>query len=413
VSLFRSQAIEGQRRQLYGDVTIYQPTTFATITGLLIVITISAGAFLSLATFARKETAPGWIVPEAGMAEAYAPAGAIVQEVAVRPGQQVKKGQVLAILTTELYGTSGAVGEQERRQTGSQISEVDAQIAASRRRQSISASRLQEQAETIEASLGTLERQKVLQERQRNLAQAQYDNAMPLVRRGFISKFDQDRREQAVLTLEQAVNAIDRDIRDQRSQAAGLRSDAADSIAKQGVEESELRARRANLRVGLATLDYRSAGTLRAPVSGTVAAVNVRAGETAKPNLPIASIAPPGRLSAELLLPTRASGFIRPGQSVRLLVDAFPFQKYGSITGVVEQISRAAVSAVEYSAPIKFDGPVYRVRVRIEGRSQLADGLSPKLQPGMTLEANVVTDRRTAMQWFLDPLVAAEQSFRD
>jgi membrane fusion protein len=37
----------------------------------------------------------------------------------------------------------------------------------------------------------------------------------------------------------------------------------------------------------------------------------------------------------------------------------------------------------------------------------LAYGKDRPLQPGMTLKADVITDKRTFMRWLLDPLLAA------
>jgi membrane fusion protein len=88
-------------------------------------------------------------------------------------------------------------------------------------------------------------------------------------------------------------------------------------------------------------------------------------------------------------------------------VDAFPFQQYGVIQGQVREIARSALRPGEINAPIEFKEPVYRVRVALIGPGIRAYGVDKPLQPGMTLKADVITDKRTFMSWLLDPLLAA------
>lgn len=51
-----------------------------------------------------------------------------------------------------------------------------------------------------------------------------------------------------------------------------------------------------------------------------------------------------GRLEAELLVSSRAIGFIEPGDRVLLRYQAYPYQKFGHHLGEVARISRSALS---------------------------------------------------------------------
>jgi membrane fusion protein len=79
----------------------------------------------------------------------------------------------------------------------------------------------------------------------------------------------------------------------------------------------------------------------------------------------------------------------------------------GAIQGEVRDIARSALRPGEINTPIEFKEPVYRVRVTLTGSGILAYGKDRPLQPGMTLKADVITDKRTFMRWLLDPLLAA------
>jgi len=49
------------------------------------------------------------------------------------------------------------------------------------------------------------------------------------------------------------------------------------------------------------------------------------------------------QLQAQLLAPSRAVGFIEPGDKVLLRYQAFPYQKFGHHAGKVVRVSRSAI----------------------------------------------------------------------
>jgi membrane fusion protein len=59
-------------------------------------------------------------------------------------------------------------------------------------------------------------------------------------------------------------------------------------------------------------------------------------------------------------------------------------------------------------APVKIDTPVYRIRVALPQQVVQAYGGGAVLQPGMTLQANIVLERRSFLQWLLDPVMAVK-----
>jgi len=151
-----------------------------------------------------------------------------------------------------------------------------------------------------------------------------------------------------------------------------------------------------------------SSSLLSAPVAGRIVAVNARVGEQSTPSAPLFSISPENSpLEAQILVPTRAAGFVLKGQRVRIMVDSFPFQQFGAIQGEVREIARSALRPGEINTPIEFKEPVYRMHVTLSGADIKAYGENWALQPGMTLKADVITGRRTFMSWLLEPLLAA------
>jgi len=129
-------------------------------------------------------------------------------------------------------------------------------------------------------------------------------------------------------------------------------------------------------------------------------------------------VPPDMRLEAQLYGPSRAVGFVRPGQRVLLRYQAYPYQRFGHYEGVVASVSRAALSPGEL--PPQLAGmtgltglaagqaaePIYRITVRLASQTVTAYGAEVPLQPGMMLEADVALERRRLFEWVLDPLYA-------
>jgi membrane fusion protein len=98
---------------------------------------------------------------------------------------------------------------------------------------------------------------------------------------------------------------------------------------------------------------------------------------------------------------------VRPGQDVRLLFDAFPYQKYGSGRGTVMDVSSVPVDAGAIDPALGIEEPVFRVRVSIIEVAPRVAGAEERLRPGMTLSANLVLERRALWEVLFNPIKTA------
>jgi len=166
-----------------------------------------------------------------------------------------------------------------------------------------------------------------------------------------------------------------------------------------------LRGSIADLEGRLAEIAGRHAYQLRAPVAGHVSALQARVGLAADTAVPLMAIVPTGSvLQAELLVPSRAIGFVEPGQTVRLAYEAFPFQRFGLHGGHVTTVSRNLLRPAELVAPIAINEPSYRVVVALDRQTLSAFGRDFPLGPDMTLKADIVFDRRSLLEWVFEPM---------
>jgi hemolysin D len=119
-------------------------------------------------------------------------------------------------------------------------------------------------------------------------------------------------------------------------------------------------------------------------------------------------------LEVEAFVQNKDVGFIAIGQRVAVKLESFNFTDYGMIEGVVEVISRDAIDLAQQPAGSAKDdkgkpaaqGLVYAARISLRcapadpTRSPLCD----KVQPGMSVQAEIKTGKRRIIQFLLSPI---------
>jgi membrane fusion protein len=145
-----------------------------------------------------------------------------------------------------------------------------------------------------------------------------------------------------------------------------------------------------------------------ARVSGRIAALPVTTGQTLAAGATVAVIIPAGgRLEAELLAPSRSIGFVKPGQEVALSLQAFPYQRFGTVPGTVRSVSTTVLAPAEVGLQgLNVQEPVFRIRIALSREVMEAYGQAIPMQPGMLVSAEIVFDRRSLMRWLFDPIYA-------
>jgi HlyD family type I secretion membrane fusion protein len=106
-----------------------------------------------------------------------------------------------------------------------------------------------------------------------------------------------------------------------------------------------------------------------------------------------------GPLEAEVDVETKDVGFIRPGDPVKVKLDAFKFTSHGTARGVIKTISEGAFTVDDDGQP---HAPFYKVRVALTDVHLRNVPKSFRLIPGMTLQGDVVIGKRTIMTYLLE-----------
>jgi len=114
---------------------------------------------------------------------------------------------------------------------------------------------------------------------------------------------------------------------------------------------------------------------------------------------------------------------VHVGQKVDVKVDTYPFQKYGTLSGTLVWVSpdaepregrtnsgqetNAARAASDASGQQSSKSSyTYKVHVRPDaGASLVVAGQPAALQAGMTAQADIKTDSRRVIEFFLSPVI--------
>jgi hemolysin D len=117
------------------------------------------------------------------------------------------------------------------------------------------------------------------------------------------------------------------------------------------------------------------------------------------------------RLQIDVLIPNEEMGYIRTNRPVDIKFDAFPFQKYGRMAGTLTWVSPDAELVTTSNLPMLSSAATLRVtrggtHYFYRGIVQLQPASNPQIQsaPGMTVQADIHTDRRRIIDFLLFPI---------
>lgn len=199
-------------------------------------------------------------------------------------------------------------------------------------------------------------------------------------------------------TQEGRVAELDAAVRELEARIAFTRSEFHRQILERQ-EEAQRQATAAQQELVKATTRAR-AQTIVAPVSGVVQQLVVHnVGAIVTPAQELMVLVPEGDvLEVEAMVENKDIGFVQVGQSAEIKVDAFPFTKYGLLSGEIVDLSDDAITNEQL-------GLVYKSRVRLADNQIVVNGNAVALSPGMTVSVEAKTGTRLLIEYFLSPLL--------
>jgi membrane fusion protein len=406
--LFRREALDFNREKSLGDVMLVRPIAFSLLTLLAVVFAAAVIVFACSAEYTRKTHVAGYLSPDKGLIKVYAPQAGTLIEKHVKEGQEVKQGDTLFVLSTERSSRNGvetqaaAIAKLKQRRTS-----LENELAKQGTIDTIQVQSTQERIRGMEGELEQLRGEAGIQQQRVSSARETLARYRKLMNSQFVSAaqaqqkneelLEQQARLQALLrartVLERDINTLRHDLTSTDMRATNQRSAIERDIASLEQELMEYEARRTIV--------------ITAPGDGTVTAILAERGQSTQAQSALLSILPTGAtLEAQLLVPSRAIGFIAAHQVVAIRYQAFPYQRFGSHRGRITEISRTLITGLDTQLPLVPQEPVYRVTVALDMQSVKAYSKEIALQSGMLLDADIWLDHRRIIDWVFDPLLS-------
>lgn len=412
--LFRPEALEAQSQQWLGRVQLVRPMSLSVMTGAVVLMVVALALFLAVAPYTRKATTVGVLAPDRGLIRIVPTASGTVLERRVVEGATVRAGDVLFVIALErpkldtLAQAQVARSLAERERSLKDSAQQQSALAAARQ------TALERRLQALAAELAQAGAEARVRGDQLALARQALARLESLKEQQFVSDAQVQTKREEVLGLQAALQASER-------QRAALERERAELEGERNQSPLAERAVQGGIERDLAALAREAAEqdadrqvVIRAPQAGTVTALVADAGQSVSPSSALASIVPAGaQLQAHLYARSSAIGFVRPGQTVRLRYEAFPYQKYGHQTGRVLQVSRTPLAPSELAALALPAGDgtatasegLFRITVALEPPA----GEPLPLVAGMRLEADVLLERRRLVEWLFEPLFGFER----
>lgn len=376
----------------------------AVATVLLLLFAVSLGALFVvrvpetvLATFALE--------PVRGSDPVRALHPGIVSVIKVADAQTVGEHQVMFVLTSELIGDRVS----ERQTVDARLSGGRGRLGNERLKYENQRSADEQERVRLEQRLANLDRQSELKRQQLALQQ----DIASRQRRGFddgiLSWLDANRPSLEVDRLAGELEEVRTEIVDSRNQMARLAFEVASRRAAFAELERAIGEELTTYRARKDMLDRdrsREGNTMsvEAACAGTVVKLHIQhPGSVVHEGDLLAEMVCAGeRLQAEVALPERGLALVRIGQPVKLLYDAFPYERYGVQYAVLKWLSPAST--------VKAQGTAFRALADLESDTVIVQGRPRPVLPGMTGRAAVIVGRRSLASYALEPLRQMRES---
>ncbi|MCZ4371629.1 HlyD family type I secretion periplasmic adaptor subunit [Vibrio diazotrophicus] len=429
------------------------PSSARVMLWVMIAFFIAASAWASWAEIDQVTRGQGKVVPSSQVQVIQNLEGGLVKQILVREGEQVQKGQQLILIDDTRFRSDFREREQQVANLTANVLQLSATlssvtidedfsennwensvridynklafppllkdtqpelVARQRAEYQQDLDNLRNQISVMTQQVKQKQQELIeIQARIKNLRQS-YDFAnkeleitKPLADEGVVPRIE-------LLKLQRQVNDTRRELTSSELKVPVLRSNIREAMlsridtaqkfrSQQQQELNQVQDKLSSMTESAVGLEDRVNRTVVvSPVTGTVKTLNVNTvGGVIQPGMDIVEIVPTeDTLLVEAQIAPQDIAFLRPDLHAIVKFSAYDFTKYGGLEGTLEHISADTTQDEEGNS-------FYLVRVRTTETSFGHDENLPII-PGMTASIDIITGKRTVMEYLLEPILRAK-----
>lgn len=388
--------------------------------------------------------ADGRLIPESNLKILQPAEAGIVRELNVREGDRVQAGQILMRMDTVLSEADEKALEAELRRKRLSLHRIEAELAGATldlsqephspvveetmaqhvaNRAAFSAALAEEQSRLAKARQEQAAAEQTLRKLEATLPhyKLQEEAFIRLTRQGFSGELmasdkrrERIEKEQEIATQAYIIESSRAGVAQSQSRLTQIEADYHRQLH---AERQEVLSQLDRLTEERAKLAHRRALLeLRAPLDGIVKELATHtSGTVVQPGTVLATVVPLDEsLKAEVWVNNDDIGFVREGQPVKIKLPAFPFQKYGMLTGHVERVgadtserNAQGLSATSPQSAANAAPPAYKVLVNLDSQHLVMNGNRFAASVGMLAVAEIHLGDRSVAEYLLSPISSA------
>ncbi|EJL6264479.1 HlyD family efflux transporter periplasmic adaptor subunit [Vibrio cholerae] len=409
-NLYRTEYFESQKNTNNGRILIQSSFNQNLYLYFSILVFIAIIVFVIFAEYTRRETLVGVVSPIGGMVKVKSNDSGYIESLFVKEGDTVDNLTPLYEIKTERFDGSG-IGVKKRILVSI---EKQHQLLIERKLQeskkaTFERNALTQEIHSLETEVGILSNVLKISNQELNLANNLIKQQKILLDKNFLSELDYQKQKLDILSKQSNVENQNLNLQRLLREKQNLITKRQNIDINLAITLKDLDSRIENMRQNKVEFLSQSDSQVRSPIKGIVTAILAEEGHSVSNGQALLIIAPESNNSfVELYASSRKIGFLKVGQKVRLRFDAFPYEKFGSQSGVINSISKSAVAPemIDNQRLLKNDviEGLYQIRVKLSKPTITVYGKEEPLISGMTVIADVELDSRKIYEWILEPL---------
>ncbi|HDD2124114.1 TPA: HlyD family efflux transporter periplasmic adaptor subunit [Salmonella enterica] len=414
--MFRKEVFEERKNGFLGDVHISSPVSYIVLGVICLFIAGCILLFLFLGTYTHRETVSGVIIPSNGIVNITSgKSSGVITKIYAHQGDNVEYGSKLfKVVNDRSVDGMGSVQETVNRNSEKQIKEMIKEIDNDNLllKKEMEALKInlvfsyKKEKETIEQiqivskkvkedelfikTITGAYKKKYISELDMQQQQTQYSNDMQNLKNLKIQLID---IKQKIKDNEYKLTSIPLEYNIKNGQISNRINEMKSNISQSSSDRENIITSKSN---------------------GIISSVLFYEGQNIKSGETIISVLPnKSHFIAELFVPSNAMGFIKKGDKVVLRYQAYPYQKFGQQYGNIYQISRNILTPRELTnvTGSQVQTPFYRVLVKLDRQYVPVYNKKETLMSGMLINADILTDKRTLIEWGLEPLYGLKEKY--